>query len=226
MNQSVIKIITILTLVGMTTLSNASVMTFNDESEFRSIVGNVVGENFNNINEDLAFDVDSQTFNFFTLSNSLSNPNSSDINFIDASPFRDFDNNSTVNSTTFVSIHLNTNLQNPAPANGFVAGNQVEIYFDTAITSFGASFRGFNDGGTTGISLDSAVPFLPTVANGFFGFISSTPFNSLRFRATANDTFSADDFIFNAIPEPASLALFGLGLAGVIATRKRRIVYA
>ncbi|HEY2009092.1 MAG TPA: PEP-CTERM sorting domain-containing protein [Rhizomicrobium sp.] len=61
---------------------------------------------------------------------------------------------------------------------------------------------------------------------GFFGVTSSTPLTSIRISLPDSPAYNAiDNFEFaspSAVPEPLTLSLFGAGLAGAIAMRRRK----
>ena len=63
----------------------------------------------------------------------------------------------------------------------------------------------------------------------FFGFVSDTSFGSVQMGSGTQgggaETYNLDDLVFaksNSVPEPGSLALLGLGLAGMAVVRKRK----
>ena len=115
------------------------------------------------------------------------------------------------------------------------------ITFDKAISAFG--FYGTDIGDFNGnVTLALAGGGITTLtepntlngANGsllFFGFIDpNTSYTSVTFGNTSAgyDVFGFDDFVIGdraqvtaAVPEPASIALLGLGLLGFVASRRK-----
>lgn len=109
--------------------------------------------------------------------------------------------------------------------------------FDTAIDSFGAFFTGvqradatltYADGSTTILTMPAA-----SLADGgttFFGFsdIGASILSISYFTGTGGDYVGVDDIRFGTattaatVLEPSSLALFGLGLAGIGFARKKK----
>lgn len=111
-------------------------------------------------------------------------------------------------------------------ATGDVGGTT--LAFDSAITAFGANWAGISDSRTTSIVIDGVATPIPNLNGGFWGLTSDTPFTSLLLRLTAGaaDGFGIDDVVYTSgastVPEPGTLALLGLGLAGLAVARKRR----
>jgi len=50
----------------------------------------------------------------------------------------------------------------------------------------------------------------------------SSPIRSMAFWSDSGDDMAVDDFTLNAIPEPASLSLLGLGLLGLFGLRRKK----
>lgn len=119
----------------------------------------------------------------------------------------------------------------------------VTINFSDTIFSFGAFLTGleggergivtveFNDGLSQVITVAETVPgFGPGVS--FLGFTTTTGTNSVSIILNPEfnlitEMFGIDDIAYSttavAVPEPATLALFGLGLAGIgFAARRKR----
>jgi len=117
-------------------------------------------------------------------------------------------------------------------------GPQILFTFDTAVTAFGFDWndRDTTDGyelvvlGNSIGSAASAVPYPRVSGSGFFGLVNDTPFSSVLLRQVQRGGFvedmSMDNVRFStaAVPEPATLAVFGIGacIAGFGAARRRR----
>lgn len=117
------------------------------------------------------------------------------------------------------------------------AAFEITFAFDNPITSFGINITDFGDrdlnGGTLSIATNLGDTFviaetLPVLSDGnllFFGIVdAAVPFQTLVLtNTTINDGIAIDEiyFTFPAVPEPGTLALFGIGLAGLGLMRRR-----
>jgi len=120
---------------------------------------------------------------------------------------------------------LGTSQINKALTLTFTSGN---------VTAVGANFFALNISDafqavsvTITLSDGTVSTFTPTsMADSFRGFTSSTPITSLTFSAPGQSLYASLDNLtvgVAAVPEPANWALTALGLAGVIAARRRKV---
>jgi len=112
----------------------------------------------------------------------------------------------------------------------FATPSSVTFTFNDAITHFGVDVIDLGTVGATDLTVDyvngSSVVYTNYSGGGvlFVGVIDSTPFVSVTFSATAPDDgidFDRMQYKGGVIPEPASLALVGLGLVGLASLRRR-----
>lgn len=107
-------------------------------------------------------------------------------------------------------------------------GSAYTMSFGSNITALSFDFGAFYDNAVNlNITLGNGEFFSvnsPAGGYGFFGITTSAAFNSLSI-STSNAFTAFDNVSYGsaAVPEPASLALVGLGFVGLVAMRRRRV---
>ncbi len=108
-------------------------------------------------------------------------------------------------------------------------GSPLSMNFGSGVTAVGFDFGAFYDNAVTlAITLSDGSTFTanaPASAYSFFGVTTDAPISSISF-STAND-FTAFDNVsvgtaVSSVPEPTSLAMFGLGAVGLLLAARRK----
>lgn len=212
--RTAIASLAILATVAATS-ARAEFTVFDDRTEFLAATLQTATESFDGWVKDTGFHTNAVDVGAFTLSMT---PGAGTIyNLIDAPPQKS--NSTNINGTTHLMVFTDT-------------GIDLTFSFDQPITAFGADFKGINDEfERTQFSADGSFITVPgepvNLQLTFFGFTSDTPFDSLTFHGVRNDIYGIDDVTFGtalrvpAVPEPGTMAMLGLGLAGVAMARRR-----
>ncbi|MBU2876460.1 PEP-CTERM sorting domain-containing protein [Aliiglaciecola lipolytica] len=223
----VIKIAAVLASFVIGLPAQAGLISYTDEALWNSAVGSVSGtENFNSFSTDTTFRNATVSANNMQITG-VPGANGDATNIVDAQSFV-FSGGYAIDGTSYLL--------------GDLTGSQtLRVDFDSSVSAWGATFSGISNGTlNTVISaydsnsnllgmLNSSSPNNSTVGFYGFSFDSNEMADYLVFQNITlnNDVFGMDNVSFvtaTSVPEPASMALLGLGLAGIAFSRKKKIV--
>ncbi len=188
-------------LIMLSTNGNASLMFFSDRTTWESALGGTIGtEDFNAVTP-------------FAMSAGSNSAGQLDIVLTNlTSSFNSIDNGAGI-----LNIDGTTYYKGSA-----TSAENIVIQLSQAVLGFGADFRSTHSASGLTLEIDSIMAEFTTLlpsgdGDGFLGVISTNAFSSVRlFDASQNESFGLDNVSFGgSVPEPTTLALMGLGLAGI-----------
>jgi hypothetical protein len=214
MNIRNIAGIAVLFIVSMST-ANAALVQYSDRTLFEAASGILSSEDFNSYTTDVSFSMSPLDVGDFTIT--YDGVLVSGWNMIDATPFA-MSSLLDIDGTSYM-------------LGGLAEAETIVLTFDSAITAFGADFTGLNDdvarslfniaGDTISLPVQSGLTTL------FFGVVSDTPFDTVTLMGlSSSEGYGMDNVAYGSgtvsVPEPTTLALMGLGLAGIGFARKKK----
>jgi len=212
MSRERTPIIALVFIVGMSSLAQAAPIFYDNEANWLAAMQSVTLEDFNSQTNGTPFHTTPLDVGPFTLSMTGTPSTSFGRNQIDTPPpqFSQFD----VDGTTIANVLTRS-------------GDSLFLTFDAAISGFGVNLASFNDDQLRTSILVAGGSTSPVIGPDgfvrFFGVTSDTPFTTVEFRGIDNDGYGMDNVQFgNAVPEPTTLAIAGLGLLGVGCCRRKR----
>lgn len=193
----------------------AAYATYTDETQFRFAAGPVELETFNSQIDDTPFHTTPLDVGDFTVSMTGFPTTGNNRNLVDAPPLYlpdfDIDGSTLLNVLTF-------------------STDSLYLTFKTPITSFGVYLGNFNDSRVrTSIvvagSTTEPAPGGSAVDVRFFGFVSSSLFDTVEFRGLDNDGYGLDNVLYGNeatfVPLPPSALFLITALVGLFRHRDR-----
>ena len=187
-------------------VASATLVVYTDRATWEGVVGGFVTEDFNGVTPG-------------SLSLGVNNVGLISIELFDQVAENRIDSGSgfnNINGTNFWNGNMDA-FGNPSSA----------MILQDSIIAFGADWTDTTTGGLLTATIGGETllfsDYLSGAGGGFLGVVADSPFSSIAFDTEHGgaEQFGMDDFSFSAVPEPATLMLLGLGLAGIGYSRKK-----